>query len=505
VTVKPANDQGQRPGWVAWICALLVGGGVVLMIFAGALPPASGLVALGALLAIVFWQIRTHLPGLLLVFVTVLLAGVVFTRPLPKVRPDQSATRAAEQLSRAWAAAGPFKHDLPIVVHLVLDELMSPGAMTEDLPNGSVTRQSLLDFGATHSFRTFDSVYSRHFLTSDSLLSLMNQEYLGRTEVNAFMAAPFDSSAKLYRARDNSYFADMAGRGYRTAVFQARYIDFCANKNVDLCETFDSFDPGGADLTDVDATQRVRLWQTVLRAYGQSYTSELGERLLNHLYGLETREVGVIGHDGGRYDVQRFLEWFDRFTTFAASVPRGTHVFAHFLVPHAPYLLLQSCVVSGKVDNGYFLSQYPQPERAERRLDSYRRYLAQVGCVERKLNDFMMTIRRVENYRDAVIVIHGDHGSRISISNLLEEQTARDMVDNHATFFAVRSPGVSAGVDCQFVSLTEVFRRYLGRHDETKTPSGAPLPLIMQAAGGARVEAPMPSFGCAGDPTDATR
>ena len=496
------NDGVQRPTRTAWIWALVAGGGVVLLIVAGALPPTSGLLASGVVLGFVFWQIRTHLPRLLLVFFTVLLAGVVLTRPLPKVRTDRAAAGGAGQLSRAWAAAGSFNHDLPIVVHLVLDELMSLGAMTKDLPNGSATRQSLLNFSEKHSFRIFDAVYSRHFLTSDSLLSLMNGDYLGRTGLDGSLAPPFDAAAKLYYAHDNSYFDDMADRGYRTAVFQARYIDFCANKNVDLCETFDSFDPGGEDLTDVDApTQRVRLWQTLLRAYGQSYTTELLEQVLNRAYGLETREVGVIGHDGGRYDVQRFPEWFDRFTQFAAAVPRGTHVFAHFLVPHAPYLLLENCVVSGKVDNGYFLSQYPPSERAERRQDWYRRYLAQVGCVERKLNDFMMMIGRAENYRDAMIVIHGDHGSRISISNLLDEQTERDMVDNHATFFAVRSPGVPAGVDCQFASLSEVFRRYLGPHHETKAPSGGPLPLIIQAAGGAKVEAPMPLFGCAGDPT----
>ena len=170
-------------------------------------------------------------------------------------------------------------------------------------------------------------------------------------------------------------------------------------------------------------------------------------------------------------------------------------------MPHAPYLLLESCVVSGKADHGYVLSQYPLSQRAEKRDDYFERYLRQVRCVESKMDDFMNAIRQSENFRDAVIIIHGDHGSRISNGDVLEDYTQRDFVDNYATFFAVRSPGLPAGIDCEFVSLPEVFRRYAAR--SVHRQSGAPLPVIVVSRNttNPRVEAPMPLFGCAAGTT----
>jgi hypothetical protein len=319
--------------------------------------------------------------------------------------------------------------------------------------------------------------------------------------MDTFSPLPFNEKTKSYTAKSNSYFDDMAARGYRTVVFQNSYINFCANKNVDMCQTLDSFDPAGKDLAGVDGpTQRVNLWQTVLRAYEPSYTSEIGQRIVGRVYGLENGKVAVVG-DGGRYDVRRFPQWFDRFTTFVSTVPRGTHVYAHFLVPHDPYLLLESCVVSGKVDSGHYLSQYPSSEHAARRQDYYSRYLTQVRCVAQKLDNFMSAVDQSENFRDAVIIIHGDHGSRISIGDIVEDYSKRDFIDNYGSFFAVRSPAAPAGVDCEFVSLPEVFRRYVARPGEI-VPRMGPLPVVVlsRAAGLSKVEARMPLFGCAAGP-----
>lgn len=251
-------------------------------------------------------------------------------------------------------------------------------------------------------------------------------------------------------------------------------------------------------------TQRVNLWQTFLRAYEPSYTSDLGRKALGRFYGLNTRDVGVTGDEGGRYDVQRFPQWFDRFTRFTATVPRGTHVFAHFLVPHSPYLLRESCVVSGKVNNGYnLLSKYPAAVRPGKRSESYELYLAQLRCVGNKLDDFMTAIEQSDNFRDAVIIIHGDHGSRISDSDVLEDLSPRDYIDNYGAFFAVRAPNVQPGVDCEFVSLQEIFRRYAARGVPPGPRTAAPLPLVVLSrnAGLTKVEAPMPRFGCGATPS----
>jgi hypothetical protein len=492
-----ADGPKRRGAWVLLLVCVLAAG-VMLSIARGALPPVCGFVALALVVTTVFWLIRAQLASILLVFVSVLLVSVVATQRLPNIRADRKEAEDAAQLARRWAVSGRFDTRLPIVVHLIFDEMMSPGAITDDLPGGAATRRVLMEIGEKHGFRTFDSVYSRYYYTSEALPNLMDREYLGRTGMDSFAPIHVETGTQTYSVRHNAYFDDLAHRGYRTAVFQTRYIDFCANPNVDLCETFESFDPGGKDLAGLDApTQRVALWQTVLRAYEPSYTSQMGQKILGRAYGLTTHELGVIG-DGGRYDVHRFPEWFDRFTKFAAGVPRGTHLFAHFLVPHSPYLLLESCVLSGKIDAGYDLAQYPPAEQAGRRNDYYARYLAQLRCVAHKLDDFMTAVGRSDNYRDAVIVVHGDHGSRISIDDILEDYRERDFVDNYGAFFAVRAPGVPAGVDCEFLSLPEAFRRYVGRGAPAGRGPRTNLPVVVLSrdAGNVKVEAPMPLFGC---------
>jgi hypothetical protein len=492
--------RGFRAG-LTFLVFCAIAGGAVALIFAGVLPSIYGIAAIALVLTAFFWLIRAQLPSILLVFAAVLLASVAVTQQAPKLRPDRMQADEGLRLSGKWKASGKFDEKLPIVVHLVFDEMMSVGAMTDDLPGAAQTRQALLEFGEKHSFRIFDSAYSRYFYTSEALPELMNREYLGKTGMDSFSPLPFNAKTKSYTVKSNSYFEDMAARGYRTVVFQNSYINFCANKNVDMCQTLDSFDPAGKDLDGVDGpTQRVNLWQTVFRAYEPSYTSEIGQKIVGRIYGLENREVGVVG-DGGRYDVRRFPQWFDRFTTFVSTVPRGTHVFAHFLVPHDPYLLRESCVVSGKVDSGHYLSQYPSSEHAARRQDYYSRYLAQVRCVAQKLDSFMSAVDQSENFRDAVIIIHGDHGSRISIGDIVEDYSKRDFIDNYGTFFAVRSPGAPAGVDCEFVALPEVFRRYVARPGEI-VPRMGPLPVVVlsRAAGTVKVEARMPLFGCAAGP-----
>jgi hypothetical protein len=97
-------------------------------------------------------------------------------------------------------------------------------------------------------------------------------------------------------------------------------------------------------------------------------------------------------------------------------------------------------------------------------------------------------------------VIHGDHGSRISSGNILEDYTPQDFLDNYGAFFAVRAPGVEPGVNCEFVSLGEIFRRHI-KDPSPEDTSGAPLPVmvISRDQGEKKVEAPMPAFGCASD------
>ena len=239
-------------------------------------------------------------------------------------------------------------------------------------------------------------------------------------------------------------------------------------------------------------------WQVMMRAYDPSYTSVIGRRLLAGAHHAGA-PVGVLGI-ADRYDVQKFSAFFRRIGEFAASAPRGSHIFAHLLVPHAPYLLQEDCSISGRYETGYYLAdRFTGAEREERRSEYFTAYLKQVQCVLRHLDMLLADVSQSDNYSDAIIVIHGDHGSRISSGNILEEYVPRDLVDNYGTFFAAKTPLIPQGTSCEFLSLSDAFRRVVqapnseerGGHDRL------PVLVISREAGGAKIAVPMVLFGCA--------
>ncbi|MEZ5319802.1 MAG: sulfatase-like hydrolase/transferase [Vicinamibacterales bacterium] len=477
------------------IVVLALVAGPLGLVYAGWLPPAAGLVSVGAATALVFWKLRDRIHGILLVFVGVLLVSTMVASPRPKIVADDLGADDDAALAARFRAAGPFRTDLPVTVHLIFDEMQSTGAIDTATPAGEAARAQLLAVADRHGLRTFDSVYSRYFFSGVSMPNMMNAEFEGRTDTANH------STEILPAIRDNAYFDRLAERGYRTAVFQTSHLDFCAHPGIALCETFDSFDPGAGAATLDLRTRTVTLWSTLLRAWEPSYVSVYGLRAVRRYYGLEDRPIGVLGTEG-RFDVQRFPAWFDRFVRFVTGVPRGTHVFAHFMVPHSPYLLTRECVVSGTFDAGYYLGRnVPDPsarEAARRRFTDA--YLAQLQCVASKIDELLDAMASVPALADARLIIQGDHGSRISMGNVLEGYEPRDFIANYGAYFAVKAPGAAPGVDCEFLSLPEAFRRYADPAGPLP-PLDRPHPPVVvtsNEAGGRKVEAVMPVFGCAG-------
>ncbi len=465
-----------------------------ILVAVGVAAPPWMLVSLSLALFALLWAIRLHAAPILLVFAVVLAATtVVRDQPLNVAAPVRPADSGAA-LARTWSDAGAFDTTLPIVVHIILDELTAPGAVDAGLPGGAAFAARLRDFGRDEGFRTFDSIYARHALTHHGIANLVNAEYEGRS-------ASFELSARLVPAlEENAYFRDMAARGYRTAVFQSAVLDYCASADVDLCETFPSYDPAAGDQQGRDGRAgALHVWDTVLAAYQPSFLASAGAWITRRAFGLQHRPDGVLGV-ANRYDVQGFPSWFDRFGAFAARVPRGTHLFAHVLAPHSPYLLTKDCVVGGEFDSGYYLSdRFPEGAQREQARDRYfGLYFEQATCVVDAAERLVHTLVQNPRFDDAVFLVHGDHGARISSGFVAEDFRRRDFVDNYGTFLAVKAPELAPGLDCTFMSLPEVVAAVLqtGRTPVAARPPRSVL-VESRARGGAWAEYEMPVFGCA--------
>jgi hypothetical protein len=467
------------------VAAALVGAIVV-----GWLPPVYGLLAVGMLVVPIFWALRERVHEIALVFTVVFAGLTALTSPAPQLTPHGD-------LPGWFFESSSYDERLPAVIHVVFDEMMSPGAIDESLPGGLSTRQALYALGARFGLRTYDSVYSRAFFTNDSLTNLFNGEWSGRTGLP-------DRMRGVQALARNAYFDAMDKRGYRTVVFQTSLLDFCIHRSVDVCRTFASYDPSALDDADFSVRSRAeQLASTLLRAYEPSYISRYGRRLVSTNDDAPTdRDLGIEG----RFDVQGFPQWFDRFVSFIGRVRRGTHVFAHFVVPHGPYVLSEDCGVGAPAGPGYYLGRRYRDvtSRTAARREYFDRYFAQVNCVRSRMGAFLEAVDSNPSLRDARIIVHGDHGSRISVGNVVEEYDTEDYIANYGAYFAVRTPGVTPGIDCEFASLADVFRRHAAGDTRIAPLDRSDPPVVVATKSGrSNIEVPMPRFGCAAQAPDA--
>jgi arylsulfatase A-like enzyme len=162
-------------------------------------------------------------------------------------------------------------------------------------------------------------------------------------------------------------------------------------------------------------------------------------------------------------DTYAFPRWFDRFERDVTSSALGTAYFAHFLMPHAPYVFDAACRETGTAHVATRLMEEQHlsgPPLEEARIAGYREYEAQYRCVAARIERFLTQVDRLPQFRDATVVIHGDHGGRISAGMFAENVGARDMVDNYSALYAIRRPGVAPGDDPRLTSVQRLTAEY---------------------------------------------
>ena len=152
----------------------------------------------------------------------------------------------------------------------------------------------------------------------------------------------------------------------------------------------------------------------------------------------------------------------------------GDAVFAHILLPHDPYILGEDC--QPKSDLSLWLPHESALWRFRvkadpgRRLARYDEYYKQVTCLHRKLAALFDILERRDLLEEATIIVHGDHGSRISLTKPVAGNehllTPRDIIDGVSTLFAIRSPDMAPGPQGGQHSIQALFGELaLGRED----------------------------------------
>ncbi len=440
--------------------------------------------AIGALvLGRLSWHGRRHLSLFMsAVFGTMVAATVVLI--------VWDGTLVSDSNARPRTAGG--RPDLPVYVHIILDEFMGPEGFDPAVPSQRAIKREITSYFTGEGFRLFGRAYSPYFYSHDSISAALNM-----TETNE--TGKFHETDGLYFALTrNRYFENLQSRGYRINVYQSTFMDFCRSASVDIanCVTYDYRSPTSASLANLSIADKSRvilsmyaslatLSDVALAAYGKVRTAAAA-------LGANLPEWAAWSDKLGPIPV---MPTFDALIRDVAAARGGSMFFAHLLIPHSPYSLDSRCRIRRPImtwENNT-LDEDDRPSSGHANTDAsrqarYEAYIPQIRCALRKVQELLDALKERGLYDDAIIVVHGDHGSRIVRAEPGIENrpwlVPQDYSDAFLALYAVKAQGVTPGYDPRPASLQDLTRALIqGGMDAPAGPGGRRPPwLFLQPA-----------------------
>lgn len=446
------------------------------------------LVLLAALLA-GSWFLRTHIHR---IAVAVLLA-VLVTTVVAGAREDP-----AIQPARGIARQGQGRR--PPLLHLIADEHVGVEGIPTDIPGGSEAKAALIDFYVQHGFRLFTRAYSRYHLTADAIPNALN--FSSRDQGLAWLGP----GAVTYPAplKDNAYFNRLAKGGFDIRTYQPGFIDFCGTTGAApvACFMVPANSVGNVPALSMEWGARTRL----IAQHWVANNSSIYDRA-NTFYDERVRPALAVRHlpaptwarttyPLGPASGLRVLQAISQDVRELPDV-RGTAFFGHVLLPHAPYMLEGDCRVSALLFSQASQRALRQLHVQAQRGALYQRYWPQLRCLTSRVGTLVAELE-ARGARDVVVIVHGDHGARIGapIPPVGQPFTRADFDDFYSTLFAVRAPGIAAGVDSSVVSVPELLDRLSASDFSSITMSSDSAPFVYRTGDEdrpMRVRTPVPA------------
>ncbi|MCZ6800079.1 MAG: sulfatase-like hydrolase/transferase [Nitrospirae bacterium] len=310
-------------------------------------------------------------------------------------------------------------------------------------------KADLKRFYQKNGFIVFGGAYSHYPLTNRSIPHLLN-----------FSASPYETTpqgdplyggTEPYKLLHNQYFELLSSQGYTINVLaNSLHFDYCSESALVIDNCVEYAPSGmkrlkGSDLVLVDKLRVVfshflslgYTFQGIRYAYDhfKGALSEMGIDLPPWNWGTRPLLMPLTS-----------LEILDTLSKEIATLPRGNIVYSHLMIPHQPYVLRSDCSLNPSPDqwknNGD--PTLEQKNTLSSREERYRLYFHQMKCVYRKLENIFDQMRKSGVYEDSIIILHGDHGSRISRFEVrpkyLERLSKSDLEDEFSTLFAVKLP-----------------------------------------------------------------
>lgn len=463
--------------------------GELLVGFGGFWSHATLPLAFLVFLVLSLW-LRQHLT----LMITTIFGTIVLSTLLIPPRAALPNYLASSQLSTNTA--------LPTFVHIVLDEHIGVEGLPTDLDAGAEMKRDITAFFEERGFYVFGNAFSRFYRSEWSLGHVLNP---GRDFDPGVIHRKNDGT--VWQVRENDYFRRVEEAGYNVKVYQFQHLDYCASikQRLASCRTDNVSSMGAIQNTPLTVTQKLHViagyylyYSTIYRNLRISYDG------VAHQFVQPTAPLSQWHWERNQIGSIAGLSGIDLLREDLRDANRGEYYLAHLNTPHYPYLYDRSCRLLkpeqwATRDIPRSLHQYVNLE--EFRAHNYGRYLEQMRCMYAKLGELLDVIETTETLKDAVVILHGDHGSRMALreptTRNWDSLTTSEIVDNFSTLFAVRAPALGAGYDRRQVPIQRLLgslseRRFQSIPDSDAIAHGN---SVMVHGTNGWTERPMPSFG----------
>lgn len=344
---------------------------------------------------------------------------------------------------------------LPIFLHIILDEQIGIEGIPREFDRNATYASELRDFYLDHGFQVFGRAYTRYDKTRLTLSRLFNFDSRG-CFINSYCGS---NKPRSYYLKSNEYFDLMRKRGYQIHVYQTRYFELCGdNSDEEFCTCF-TYDTEGLQAIEGSALSIGSKIQTIFGVYA---------RLSTILMDLKVPQI--------RLTAVSAMGILDELQEDLLRAQPGSLFLVHLLLPHHPYSYEANCRLRPDPASWLLKSDLTDPggddvllrgkrktrNTPESRAERYPIYLEQMACTHRKLGEMFAALEDAGRFQQMKVLIHGDHGSRISIRipNVLISGLRipkRDLLDSFSTLFAYKQPGMEPVYDRRILPIVPLF------------------------------------------------
>ncbi len=419
-----------------------------------------GLFAGFAVSYVLLISLSKHLSTILSVVFAILLVSTIAMPPEPARFGFETGQPAAADQKAPRA-------DLPPVIHLVLDGHIGIDGIPIDIEGGRELKQRIKAFYLKHGFRLFGRAFSEYMLTPPAMTMLLN----GAESVQLVETSGTENTR--WALPKNAYFSSYLDKGYAIRIYETEYVKYCGSteRRPESCFTYST---SGLRLMDGLGLSTVEKAEFIVGSYfSRSRFYFILFQGYDHIrMFLKAQDIADLPrgnrrsysfHSLGTLATLRQLK--EDIVTGPAA---GRMFFAHLMLPHQPYYLTPDCRVRefGDWYNRKLYHDFLERVSTSRfREEAYQRYFEQTACLLAILEDLFDVLRDRGIFETATIIVHGDHGSRITIHDPVFESagqlTSRDLIDAYSALFAIRIPGVVGGYDTRMRSVQDLFGEYV--------------------------------------------